>query len=572
MKMKNILFVLFALPGVLWAQYTGGVGGGYVSDESDAGIVLSTPGNYDLTILNGKYIVDANITFNTANSDGENVASIVVNPGKALNINVQLFMTTDGRVRSLANTSNYSQILFNQLVTFPGQATFSQQQFVPQNGWHNMGMPLTEDTELTVFGTVNQETGAEAAVNLQYWDAATSTWTKAENFENHEPGRGYNAFVGNIGVRPNPGIIEVTGKPNISPVTPILTYHDPGPTAPNFSSAITDGWNLIANPFSATLDLEAVLGSPSTQHVENAYYIWNPGTNSYDYWAPASAPPPLDIPNLSGFVPPMQSFWVRATGLGTPTLGALSFSNTNITESPVFRKQSDIQGHAILSLSDVAGTKSDDLTLAFIPGTTPGFDNGWDARKMQNPNPSFNFYTLGNEEALSINAVDYDPNSNSVYSIPLGMANVKTGQDLSISLAGLEDFPRLAAFIEDTKDGSFHNLTHGPFNFKAANNNPDQQYVFHISGVPGWTPKDLVTGVNAWVNGDYLHLLPLNLEGDAKIFIADMTGRDIWSHPESVRLQSNQQQSIDMPVQLASGVYLLKVVANGKVHVVKFVQ
>jgi hypothetical protein len=572
MKMKNLVYILIALPGVLWAQYTGGIGGGYDSDVSDEVFTVVTTSTYSPPSNDLSLIIDSDVSINTGTNNI--FKKIIVNPGFSFSTTAPATLTD--QLMLLADADGYSEVNICNL-TFAAEAQFAQQQWVPANGWHNMALPLNGDAELEVFGTVNENApnANPNTVNLKYWDAENSQWVKAEANEENIPGRGYNAYVGNLGVRTDPGIIEARGLP-ITSLTPTIQYDSPtDPQSGTFFGTVADGWNLVANPFPATLDFSSL---SAFTNVERAFYVWDPTLNSgegaYLAWAPAALPGDIEEWDLldDPYIAPMQSFWVRATNASAPSIGSIDCSNLLLSESPDFFKTSEILGNVQLRLTNTSKTMRDGLSIAFIPGTTQGFDNGWDARKMYNPNPSFNFYTLGNQEALSINAVDFDPNSNSVYSIPLGIANVKNGQDLSISVSGLEDFSRLTAFIEDTKDGSFHNLAHGPFNFKAANSNPDQQYIFHISGVPGWTPKDLVSGVNAWVNGGHLHLLPMNLEGDANVFIADMTGRDIWRHPENVHLQSNQQLSLDMPVQLASGVYLLKVVANGKVHVVKFVQ
>jgi hypothetical protein len=72
---------------------------------------------------------------------------------------------------------------------------------------------------------------------------------------------------------------------------------------------VTDGWNLLGNPFACGLDF----GQVERLGVDASYSIWDPSLNAglggYAYYSPSGG-------NLGQVILPMQGFWVRAQGPG----------------------------------------------------------------------------------------------------------------------------------------------------------------------------------------------------------------------------------------------------------------
>ncbi len=94
----------------------------------------------------------------------------------------------------------------------------------------------------------------------------------------------------------------------------------PATGSSQFSTAVTDGWNLIGNPFACGLDFSRL----SRSNVDASYSIWNPGAfgglGGYEYYSPSGG-------SLPPVVPPLSGFWVRAQAPGahltTPLQGSL---------------------------------------------------------------------------------------------------------------------------------------------------------------------------------------------------------------------------------------------------------
>jgi hypothetical protein len=77
-----------------------------------------------------------------------------------------------------------------------------------------------------------------------------------------------------------------------------------------YTAAADSGWNLVGNPFAATIDWDDAANWTKT-NVESTIYIWDPSANGGDgeylTWNGVSG----TLPN-SGLIAPFQGFWVKA--------------------------------------------------------------------------------------------------------------------------------------------------------------------------------------------------------------------------------------------------------------------
>ena len=60
----------------------------------------------------------------------------------------------------------------------------------------------------------------------------------------------------------------------------------------------------MGNPYTCGLDWTLV----TKTNLNNAYYIWDESTSSYLFYSGSGGG------TLTGVIPPMQAFWVQATG------------------------------------------------------------------------------------------------------------------------------------------------------------------------------------------------------------------------------------------------------------------
>ena len=305
------------------------------------------------------------------------------------------------------DATTYSKVKYTTWSSFStGTPTF--QTYVPNDGDKMICSP-TDDG----FKTVSAKDGSGTAVtltksNLYSFDASTGNWATSPSTALLEsPGKGFAGFVGSGSnttgtfLASSPSIVSFAGTPNATH-TPSL---DNATTVATGGSG--DGWNLIGNPFPATLDWSKV----TLTDVNNAIYIWNPSTEKYNYYVDGVSPPTGSYAGSTiTNVPPMQSFWVQANG-SSPTIGALSSAtHTTFKSSPTVYKT--MPDNIIIKLSNhTDSTDQDAFWLKNTANTSLSFEGAEDAWKYKNPN-STNVYTTDTAgEAIAINSIDLASNN-----------------------------------------------------------------------------------------------------------------------------------------------------------------
>ncbi|MCC5927231.1 MAG: T9SS type A sorting domain-containing protein [Bacteroidetes bacterium] len=71
----------------------------------------------------------------------------------------------------------------------------------------------------------------------------------------------------------------------------------------------SEGWNLLGNPYGATIDWDAATGWTRT-NIDPVFYVWNNEVGEYQSWNGLAG----TLPN-EGHIAPWQGFWVRANAV-----------------------------------------------------------------------------------------------------------------------------------------------------------------------------------------------------------------------------------------------------------------
>lgn len=104
-----------------------------------------------------------------------------------------------------------------------------------------------------------------------------------------------------------------------------------------YTAAADSGWNLVGNPFAATIDWDDAPNWTKT-NVESTIYIWDPAANGGDgeylTWNGVTG----TLPN-SGLIAPFQGFWVKASD-AAPVLKVNKEAKTTL--GTFLRKQAEI--------------------------------------------------------------------------------------------------------------------------------------------------------------------------------------------------------------------------------------
>ena len=240
---------------------------------------------------------------------------------------------------------------------------FTFERFVPadtDNSWVNIAPYVTGTTAANwtdsiagalIFKYVETSYGSLAA-GWQY------VWNSSEVLT---PGTGYMALI----PANTSGTFSVTGTFQMGDVDIALTFTDDL----NQSNSAVDGWNLVANPYPAPVNLPQVLADNDL--VESYYIFDNTGSGSYRETlddGSGDAPTILDVG---------QSFWVKVTQATTITF---SESDKVVDGSNTFLREFDpgFEGSLGLHVENEQGQWSNAF-IGFHEEATPDFVNSEDA-------------------------------------------------------------------------------------------------------------------------------------------------------------------------------------------------
>lgn len=191
------------------------------------------------------------------------------------------------------------------------------------NGWRLLSSPISSDYSdfldaITTQGYPGSSLGnapSDSLIpNVLYYDETypgtdNQRWRAPVNSATAlTPGRGlYTYIFGNIpdDSRYNnslPVNLVVEGQEHKGPVDLDVTY----------TTAADSGWNLVGNPYAATIDWNDASNWTKT-NIDKTIYIWDYTTNQYKTWNGITG----DLGN--GLISPFQGFWIKANNT-TPSL------------------------------------------------------------------------------------------------------------------------------------------------------------------------------------------------------------------------------------------------------------
>ena len=376
--------------------------------------------------------------------------NLVVNSSKSLTL-------------GLNSSNEYSQMKIGGSITNNGSIV--HEQYISSSGHHGISSPMTAGFGNT-SGTASALYEYDAASSGVYVGSYVSNGTATTS----TVGQGFFAPVGSAGdFLSSTGSFTITGTPNTSHDW-TLSY-----VANSQSGASDDGWNLIGNPYSATLDWSTVsVGS----NVNGAVYVWDPSNSQYMSWTSAGG----GVNGGSQYIPPMQAFWVQTTSGGTGTAYDISTtmsSNTTTSQSPTFQKtQNDRIKLSVINLSD--NTKNDETVIAHSIGSVDGFDEKLDAWKLSNYGGNPNVYSFYAGDKLAVNVVDLSiPKV-----IPLGIDAPQSRDVYQLYLTQEVNGNEYQVILEDKHLNTFTDISNAAYSFQYdGGNNSGPRFNLHIGGV-----------------------------------------------------------------------------------------
>jgi hypothetical protein len=359
-------------------------------------------------------------------------------------------LTNAGTLTLSADADGYSQLKVDGSITNTG--TISQSQYLANDGYTSMSSPMSGD-----FSTTSGDN-----TKLFYYDGSAFVWRTT-----NEAGRGYFATIGSSGFSSSSGDFSITGTPNIS-LSHSLSY-----VANTATGGSGSGWNLVGNPYTCSLDWTSMTKSD----VNNAYYVWDPDTELYKYYASgAQSGTYLSASNtLNGIIPPMQAFWVQTTS-SSASLSSTMADDGTLDNSTAYISKTvpDNLIVGVVALND--SSQNDALWLLDNMQAKTGFDGEFDAWKMENGTDQPNISSVFNGEELAINAFDFATTK----VVPVRF-NATNKDSHSISLEQVVNGVNYNVTLEDRHTKIFWDLSSKDYSFKNSGwDSYDPRFLLHL--------------------------------------------------------------------------------------------
>jgi hypothetical protein len=377
--------------GKLHYQFTGGTSTDPTVSTNWLGGFIPESTN-DLTI-SGTLVLDLNATYNT----------ITVNPAAKLTLSNTKSLTASSLLLKSDATGTATFVDYN---TTPATISATVQQYLPETdrNWY-VSSPVASATN------GNLATGA----SVVEYNEQLASWTSVSGTLN--PMKGYISTSGSAGT----GTINFSGNLNSGPKSVVLSN----------KGATKNGFNLVGNPYPSYLLWTQALANSANCLTTIWYRTKSAGVYSFQTY---NASGDIGVPlSTTGYIPPMQAFWVRTTVDGSTlavdnTMRYHGNGSSNLLKAPAAKNGVN----PLVRLQVSNGANSDETVIYFNPNADNGFDS-FDSPKMSANNASIpEIYTTAGTEPLVINGMNTIA-ENTV--IPLGFG---TGTSSDFTLAATE--------------------------------------------------------------------------------------------------------------------------------------
>lgn len=561
--------ISFSSDQTIKSAYTGGLPfpeglnitspSGYPTIELNASADQSIPGGgatYPILTLSGsgtKSISSGTVTIIGPTStrgylDVKEQTALVVGSGTTLDVSiatVTLYATT---------ASDYGQLLVEGTLTNNvSNTTFVKQHYLDLSAarWIHLGTGLTGADLSTLTETGGSMVLSSTSTgSVWYWDATTSKWTSPASLSGQDPEEGFTIYAGNANgtdfLRVGSGTVAAEGSGVATSTTNVtLSYHDGTDGDPLFSGGASGyGWNLIANPYTATYDWD---GQTLPSNTNNAVYVWDGINDQYTSFVSG-----VSANGGSRYIAPGQAFWVQTTAAPGGTLD-LDPAQLTVTEEPtMFKTKLD---YVHLQLKDASGQQQDEIAVRFNSAATNGFDGSFDAHKLPNgigiPNLSADF---GNQP-LSVSTA---PATTTSFPVSLEANGGPQNLVFTLNQTELESFTTV--YLEDLHTGTTVELSNGgSYSFVHTDLDIEDRFILKFSGSTIGVDEEAIEDAVAMsiLNNELVifnHSEVLSLDAT----ILDIQGRVISSFVSDLE---SQRTSVALP-NLPAGVYFIRYTTN----------
>src|SRR5690554_6227404 len=243
---------------------------------------------------------------------------------------------------------------------------------------------------------------------LYLYDNATDTWPAVTFSDPMQAGVGYRMWT-------DDPIVFFSGEFNTGGVQVPLTY----------TNGKGYGWNLVGNPYSASIDWTLLYVASNSKNIESSFWIWMPTGRAYGAYS-ASTTIPLNIE--SSIIPSNHAFLVKV--ISPEEQAYINFDpSAQLVNSNNYLKAGSTYSTSYVKLAGVFGNVKDEMAVAFIDDASMGLDRYDMEKRFANQKHVFELFTNISNLQAAINAI---PLEESV-EVPLGY-NAMVAGDFSIEM------------------------------------------------------------------------------------------------------------------------------------------
>jgi hypothetical protein len=303
-----------------------------------------------------------------------------------------------------------------------------------------------------------------------------------------------------------------------------------------------NGFNLIGNPYLASVSVKELLDANGTSLAEQTLWLWDQAKDAY---TAKNLTKDLEIE-------PGQGFFVMAnTGKSFSITEAMQSHNDKNT----FQRAVNTRPEIALSLSN--GALSRAAEILYIDGTTKGFDNGFDSSIFGGFSNEFAVYTRavanGKGRNLGIQSLPQSDYENMI--IPVGV-NAVAGSSLEFS-AKASNLPEgINVYLEDKNTNTFTRIDNATYRLTASTDlkGVGQFYIHTTSSSALETPTNTLDNISVYVSNNETLKVEGITQGQAQVRMYNILGRQVLN----TTITGNGNNHIALP-KLQTGVYLVEV-------------
>lgn len=232
-------------------------------------------------------------------------------------------------------------------------------------------------------------------------------------------------------------------------------------------------WVFIGNSALAHIDWTAILNDDDV--TGGVAYLYDPDFTSTNNYGSINTDGTELNQVGSEFIPPMQGFFIHASGSGD---GSFTIPTTSLTHSTQSFYKSAKVLHNFIKLSVSIGDYSDECAVYFKEEAENGFDSNCDGLKFMMANPEYPLiYSLADNNKLAYNILKEWP-----IAVPINIHSSKV-EKLTLNASEINNLEQgVKVYLEDKLTSTVQNLSLMPeYSFDATIGENDNRFVLYFT-------------------------------------------------------------------------------------------